>query len=130
MKSMLLALGGLLLAASAAYADEPNPDANGDGRVTRAEYLAFNARQTLAWGDTDRDGRISKAEARAKMGARAVLLDAFWGRVDTNRDGFLARPEMDVMATQGFDRADTNHDGALDEAEIAAARARGRGGRR
>lgn len=130
MKSMLLALGAVLLAATAAQAQTPNPDANGDGRVTLQEYLAFNARMTLVWGDTDNDGRVSKAEARSKMGARGALIDLYWNRIDTNRDGYLTRAEMDVMATQGFRRADANNDGVLDQAEVAAAQRNGRGNRR
>ena len=130
MKSTLLALGALLLAATAAQAQTLNPDANGDGRVTLPEYLSFNARMTLTWGDRDGDGRVSKSEARSRMGARGALIDLYWNRIDGNRDGFLARPEMDTMATQGFRRADTNNDNALDEAEMQAAQRNGRGNRR
>ena len=52
------------------------------------------------------------------------MVDMFWGRLDTNRDGFLTRTELDIMAADGFKRVDKDHDGFLSQAELAAARRR------
>ena len=116
------------LAAGPALATDPTPDMNSDGRVTPQEYRAFSySRMSVV--DTDHDGRVSKAEMRARLGARGFMLDAFWGRLDLNHDGFLSRAEIDSLSDDGFRRADTNHDGVLDAAELAALRSRGGGPR-
>ncbi|MGD2139847.1 MAG: hypothetical protein PVH25_05595 [Burkholderiales bacterium] len=44
-----------------------------------------------------------------------------WVKADTNRDGYLSRPEVyaeDPQLLDGFDDADINHDGKLDLGEF------------
>jgi len=44
-----------------------------------------------------------------------------WVKADTNRDGYLSRPEVfaeDPVLLRGFNRADVNHDGRLDLGEF------------
>ena len=124
MKPVFLAAAIGLLATSAAAQPAGNLDANGDGRVTLQEYQAFSYARNLARADTNHDGKISKAEAAASLGARGAMINMVWGRLDTNHDDFLTRPELDAMSASGFHRADTNHDGVLDAAEVAALRQR------
>ena len=77
------------------------------------------------WGvDTNRDGRVSKAE-----------YDAAFARMDVNKDGFIDQADRQARAeqrrTEWFARADTYKDGKLSPAELEAARAKmgpGRGG--
>ncbi|MFO1015722.1 MAG: hypothetical protein U1E50_18360 [Caulobacteraceae bacterium] len=121
---LIMALGVLSLTPAAAMAADPVIDANGDGKVSLPEYQAFSYQRSMQRADTNRDGKISKDEAKKAGGAPGPMVDMFWGRVDTNRDGFLTRPELDVMATDGFKRVDKDHDGFLSQAEIAAARRR------
>jgi Ca2+-binding EF-hand superfamily protein len=79
--------------------------------------------------DTDKDGKISRAEAKAK------LAEAF-DKIDTNKDGYLDRQELRVFAQrilaagggvpkQGFgpqgpdfDALDKNADGRLTRDEL------------
>ena len=44
-----------------------------------------------------------------------------WVKADTNRDGYLSRPEVyaeDPQLLRGFDKADVNGDGKLDLGEF------------
>jgi Ca2+-binding EF-hand superfamily protein len=67
-------------------------DTNKDGALAKDEMKAahdkMQARQ-MARNDTDRDGRISRAEAAA----RPKLAENF-DRIDTNSDGFVTKEEM------------------------------------
>ena len=73
-------------------------DANHDGQLTMEELHAFHKAQHVgraghAGGlmklDTDKDGRISKAEAQA-----APRLAERFDAIDTNHDGFLTPDEL------------------------------------
>jgi hypothetical protein len=81
--------------------------------------------------DTDKDGRISKAEAAAEP----KFAERF-ARMDANQDGYVDRADREQMARQRrdewFKSADGNHDGNLSKAEFDAAHARrdGEGGHR
>ena len=119
-------LGGalaLLLCGAAAAADNP-ADVNGDSRVSLPEYQTFSFTRTMTRADLNRDGKISKEEAQKGFGVPGPMISLYWGRVDTNRDGFLNRSELDTMSADGFKRADKDRDGFLSETEIAAARRR------
>jgi Ca2+-binding EF-hand superfamily protein len=117
-------------------------DRNGDGKLDRTEITALLntlrvmltpppevekiVEKLLAAFDTDKDGKISKAEARGKV---ADNFAAF----DLNKDGFLDRGELRVVAAQflaaggkkkdfpaalDFDSLDRNADGRLSRAEL------------
>jgi Ca2+-binding EF-hand superfamily protein len=128
-------------------------DRNGDGKLDREEVAAWLPilRKTLAAGagagklgktadeivenllktmDADKDGKISRAEAKGK------LAESF-DKVDTNKDGYLDRQELRAMAQrilaagggpapgfgfgpQGpdFDALDKNADGRLTPDEL------------
>ncbi|MDI1251958.1 hypothetical protein [Thermomonas sp.] len=77
--------------------------------------------------DTDKDGRISRAEAEAGKGKLAGRFD----QMDVNKDGYLDRADMQARMTQQraefFKGADANHDGALTRAEFDAFKPDGRG---
>lgn len=93
----------LLLTAGAASAQGPNSaaqrtsrvDADGDGRISQAEFLSRLDRMTSA--DADRDGSITPDERRAAGQARmAQRRDAAFARLDANSDGSVSRAEFDA----------------------------------
>ncbi|QNA83334.1 hypothetical protein G4G27_04435 [Sphingomonas sp. So64.6b] len=129
MKKLLLAaaLATTALAGGAAIAGQAEPGQRGGGMMR---------------ADTDNDGAVSRAEARAQAEAR-------FARMDTNNDGQLAGDELKHRGRRGttdgdatpitreaflakaderFAKLDTNNDGRISADEMAAARA-GRGDR-
>jgi len=126
----------------AAYAQEAPPpgggmlmraDADHDGNITRAEFLA-DVDQRFALVDANHDGRISAEErdaAREAMTARRGGGDGpgrgggMGARADTDGDGSISLAEQRAQATGRFDRLDADHDGNVDKTELAAMRGRG-----
>lgn len=122
------AVASLVLALSAASAvaapQRPNPDANGDGVVSRAENQAA-AERGFARMDADQDGAIGpeeQARIARMMGGRNILAPA-----DLDKDGKVSKAEFVKASAYRFDQADANGDGRLDQAEQATLRAN-RGG--
>ena len=68
--------------------------------------------------DTDKDGRISRAEAQAAQGRFADSFD----EMDANKDGYLDRADMQARMTQRrgecFAKADADRNGQLSRAEF------------
>jgi hypothetical protein len=68
--------------------------------------------------DTDKDGRISRAEAEAGKGKLAARFD----QMDVNKDGYLDRTDMQARMEQHradfFKGADTNKDGRVTRDEF------------
>jgi len=95
-------------------------DANGDGVVTRSEFLKSRSARfdTL---DRNDDGVVSEADFcrllkfRPEAGERLQRLIA---EADANRDGKVTRAEMDAAPIPVFDLADTNKDGKVDKVEL------------
>lgn len=110
----LLGIGSSLMAA-----DVLSYDANGDGVVTREEFMALQSDgfQTLDGND---DGVVSIAEFQtfvAQTAARAVNGKRLLER-DGNGDGLVDEAEFLSMAP-GFERADRNNDQVLTGKELA-----------
>lgn len=70
-------------------------DTNKDGRVSRAEALALNADAGERFDrmDFNKDGYVDRADMQARM---AQKRDAFFAAADDNRDGRLSRDEFVV----------------------------------
>jgi Ca2+-binding EF-hand superfamily protein len=98
-------------------------DANGDGVVTRAEFLAARANNFSKY-DRNGDGFIDTEDFPRRLRARQNVsqrLDELIGRFDSDRDGRISGAEFVDGPTSAFDLADANRDGQLSRAEIDAA---------
>jgi Ca2+-binding EF-hand superfamily protein len=120
-------------------------DVNKDGKLSKEEMprrgergdrkhggRGDGARDAMAKLDTDKDGRISRAESAAGEGKFATRFD----QMDVNKDGYVDRADHELRSKQRKDEwfasADTNKDGQLSRAEVDAAKPThgGRGGDR
>lgn len=102
-----------------------NADANGDGVVTRDEFLAARA-ATFARVDLNHDGVIDSSDIDKIRRFRPQAADkaqALVGDLDLNHDGKVTTTEMKSAPAPVFDRFDTNHDRRLDQGELAKVRA-------
>ena len=140
LKTTLIATGAILLLAGPALAAPKGAaalDANGDGKVTLAEFQAGRGGQMMERLDANKDGKLSrdefsamrkaKAKAKAKTKTEASApatakagkgADRMWSRVDADNDGFLSRGEMDGLMAHRFKRMDADNDGALTMTEL------------
>ena len=97
-------------------------DANGDGVVTRAEFLETRAAAFSKY-DRNGDGFIDGEDIPQRLRARrnaSGRLESLVDRFDTNHDQRISRAEFVDGPTLLFDRADANHDDQVNKAEISA----------
>lgn len=110
-------------------------DTDKDGRISRAEFAA-QAATRFARMDANRDGTIDKTEMAAMAGPRGGMARGGgrgMARGDADGKGALTRAEFDRQSNARFARIDANGDGFIDAAERAAigdAMRQGRGGAR
>ena len=156
---LLAALGVTMLTGVAAFATQTAPaativkplkgDADKDGKVTRAEFLA-GAEARFAKLDANKDGVLTADEmhaGRGKFGHRfggapglmpqdspSPMGQGMGGRMldrlDTDKDGKISKAEFAAQSAERFARMDTNGDGKIDAAERSAAAEGGRRGGR
>ncbi len=134
MKTYLIAGALLAMTAGAACAQpapgKARPDANGDGQLTLSEFTTARTNQMMRM-DTDRNGKVSKAEFQTGManrrakggegkGGKGDGSRAF-GMLDANGDGSLDKAELGKMAQRRFGRMDADGNGVLTAAERQAA---------
>lgn len=130
----LLACGLSLAALPALAADDHDAggkvklfDTDGDGRISRAEFIAGKQDMTQRL-DANRDGVITPTESSA---AARPEKKHWWSRsdkregnvngADANGDGQVTSEEAAAHAGQMFSGLDTNADGYLTESELKAA---------
>jgi len=115
-----LALAGPAVAQPASLAGF---DADGDGRVSRAEYRNGLVGESMKF-DRNRDGLVTRNELPAATRIPPVrgFVDRIFRDNDTSRDGALSREELTARAELRFRELDTDGDGFLNAAEIRAAR--------
>lgn len=112
MKKSTLAIGvaalAVLTAGSAMAQQAPRgarADADGDGRISRAEFVDGRIARLTAL-DTNRDGSISVEERRAARQAhRAERVATRFAALDKNGDGSVSREEFTAPRERG-DRAE------------------------
>lgn len=131
MRVMFVAAAVLAATAAGALAQGPGgggglgrlmaADANRDGAITKAEARA--AREAaFARGDANGDGFIG-ADERQGRGDKAGKGDrGRGGGGDTNGDGKVSKAEFMAAPYRGFDRFDANKNDTLEASELAAAR--------
>ncbi|MDB5711115.1 MAG: calcium-binding protein [Sphingomonas bacterium] len=104
-------------------------DADGDGRVTRAELTPCVARSFAAI-DTDHAGSIGYIGygdwALKWLGDSNALPSPF--SVDADNDNRITLAELQEALARAFDRLDKDHDGVLTRAELLTIRASTGGG--
>lgn len=103
-------------------------DKNKDGKLAKEEMprrhgkSGHGPREMLTQLDTDKDGRISRAESAAGEGKLASRFE----QMDANKDGFIDRADHEIRAKQRSDewfaKADADKDGKLTRAELDAAK--------
>ena len=129
MRSLIIALP-LLVTAAVASAQTGRLDGDGDGRITRREFI--DARE-LRFTRLDRngDGNIRADDFRGFNASPSVRerVEQLLADADMNDDGAVSRAEFSVTGTPLFDQADVNADGFVDRSEVDRLRAALRGGR-
>ena len=91
-----------------------NLDANGDGRVERYEW--HGGGEAFDWLDRNRDDILTRAEV---MGANTAAPANRFAAVDSNGDGRIAANEWQ-WSRRSFIQRDTNGDGVVTRAEFDA----------
>ena len=74
-------------------------DINDDGKVTFAEWQTANPGASAVKfkaPDTNRDGAVTPAEAKAHFDREGTMADLF-KKIDTNGDGYLTQEEIAVF---------------------------------
>ncbi len=95
-------------------------DANGDGVVTRDEYVAATDAR-FARMDSNGDGVLDESERPGRRGPPTGADGAGPPPGGPGHGGKITREQFRQQAMRRFDRLDTNHDGKVDQNEMAAA---------
>ncbi|HZT02802.1 MAG TPA: EF-hand domain-containing protein [Steroidobacteraceae bacterium] len=98
-------------------------DANHDGTVTRAEFIAARASR-FSKLDRNSDGYIDAGDLPKRLRRRhkaADRMSALIAQFDEDGDGRISRDEFVNGPTLAFDRADTNRDAVLSPDELKRA---------
>ena len=101
----------------------PGRRATSGAGLTLQEFVGRNEKRLLA-GDTDGDGKVSKAEFIAGIRAGKGDPARRFAKMDANGDGMLDKSEIDAVLTRRFKRLDANGDGIASAEERAAAHAK------
>ena len=93
-------------------------DLNGDGKVTREEFMAVRA-VCFARYDASGTGMLTLEEVKKFSTAQtADRLNAEFSRLDLDGDGFISREEFDRESDRLFRQLDTNGDGVIAGTEL------------
>ncbi len=94
-------------------------DLNGDGKITRAEFMAVRA-TCFARYDANGTGMLTRAEVKKfSPPPLADRIDAAFSRLDLDGDVLIGREEFDRESDRLFRQMDTNADGVLAGTELS-----------
>ncbi len=94
-------------------------DLNGDGKITREEFMAVRA-VCFARYDASGTGMLTRADVkRFSSPQTADRIDAEFSRLDLDGDSLLSREEFDRESDRLFRQLDTNGDGVLAGSELS-----------
>ncbi|HET8945443.1 MAG TPA: EF-hand domain-containing protein [Candidatus Polarisedimenticolia bacterium] len=96
-------------------------DANGDGKVSKEEFLA--KRPMFDRIDGNHDGSVTSDEVKAMPAVQkhGGTGQNFVAHFDADKDGKVTTAEYDTKRTSFFDKMDKNKDGFIDQSEFKAA---------
>jgi hypothetical protein len=102
-------------------------DTDGDGTVSKAEWLAYQEKVFAAL-DKDKSGNVDEKEFLAPSSdmatfatggyARGLQTKAMMHKIDTDGDGKVSHDEFIAYQTKVFDMMDKNHSGSLGPQEF------------
>lgn len=101
-----------------ATARSPQPTSG----MTLQDFTSRRERRMLG-ADTDGDGKVSRAEFLVSATSGKGDPDRRFGKLDRSGDGMIDRHEIAAMTARRFKRLDTNGDGVLTPAERTVTRA-------
>lgn len=91
-------------------------DANGDGKISKDEFIAYMKQRITERGGDPNDPDV------------ASRFDGMFARMDKNGDGFITKDEIQQSAADQFNRIDTDHKGYITRDEMRARFRNGQGG--
>ena len=98
-------------------------DANHDGTISRAEFVAAHAKREQKMGDMKGMGGMGGIGGMGGMRQmHGGMADRIFEKSDTNHDGRVTQAEAQAEAFAHFDMMDANHDGRVTSDERKAAR--------
>lgn len=102
-------------------------DTDGDGTVSKAEWLAYQERVFSAL-DKDKNGNVDEKEFTTPSStmasfatggyARGLQTKEMMHKIDTDGDGTVSHEEFIAYQTKVFDMMDKNHSGSLGPQEF------------
>jgi Ca2+-binding EF-hand superfamily protein len=96
---------------------------NGDGKITRAEFMAVRAVCFVRYNASG-DGYLTRAEIRHLLPPRlADRFEATFSRMDLDGDGQISREEFDRESDRLYRFLDTNGDGVIAGMELGSVNA-------
>ena len=100
-------------------------DTNGDGQVSKAEYVAYQTQKAetrFAQMDKNNDGLLSSGELQTRHHRGHHNGKRLFNRLDKNGDGVISRDESHTAWSAWFARIDTNGDKVVTSDEVNAFR--------